>query len=82
MSYDLSTSVKSLSSISAFSVFNLSLINSTLLSVNSRINGLSFILGVFMSINEKLGKWSEISSIRLPDEHLFCIKFLGVLIYI
>ena len=47
MSYDLSTSVKSLSSISAFSVFNLSLNNSTLLSVNSHINGLSLKLGVF-----------------------------------
>ena len=54
MSYAESTSVKSLSSKSAFSVFKLLLNNSILLSVNKRMNGLSFTLGVFMSIKENL----------------------------
>ena len=82
MLYAVSTSDKSLSSISTFSVIKPSLNNFILLSVNSLVNGLSLILLVCISRNEKLGRWSEISTIKLPDEHLFCIHFLDVLIKI
>ena len=71
MPYELSTSVKLLSSINALSEFKLFKNNSIFLSVNKQINGLSLMLGVFMSINEKLGKWSDISTIKLTDDHLF-----------
>ena len=71
MPYELSTTVNSLSSISSRSESKLFKNNSILLSVNKQINGLSLILGVFMSINEKFGKWSDMSNIKLPDEHLF-----------
>ena len=82
MLYAVSTSVRSLSSISTFSVIKLSLNNVILLSVNNLVDGLYLILYVCISKNEKLGRWSDISRIKLPDEHLFCINFLGVLMKI
>ena len=35
-------------------------------------------LGVFISKNEKLAKWSEISVIKLPNEHMFRFNLFGV----
>ena len=56
MLYAVSTSVRSLSSISTFSVIKLSLNNVILLSVNSLVNGLSLILFVCIS---KMRNWAD-----------------------
>ena len=39
--------------------------------VNDLLYGLSFIDCVLISIREKFDRWSEMSVIKLPDEHLF-----------
>ncbi len=66
--------------ISGFSDIRLSLKWFILDGVKSLMYGLFFIDWVLMSKNAKLGKWSAMSVIRFPDEHLFYKSFLGVLI--
>ena len=50
--------------------------------VKSLVKGLSFLVWIWKSKNVKFGKWSAISVIRLPEEHLFWINFLGHLMKI
>ena len=44
------------------------------------VKGLSLIFGVIISNKVKLGRWSDISEYRLPEENLYCSSFLGGLI--
>ena len=45
--------------------------------VKSLTNGLLIILGILVSINDKLGRWSEISEIKFPAVTYVWINFLN-----